>query len=98
MANEASRSTKLAISPSSQDVAKFHRNADTDSDTDAIHHTVGNGHKQAAFGDHNHEGGSGALLFDGITFTGSRAANTALIVKQIIDAMVLKGALDSTTP
>lgn len=98
MANEASTSTKLGVSPPAQDVVRFHRNADVDSDTDAMHHTIGNGHKQAAFGDHTHQGGAGLPLLEGTTFTGSRAANTALILKQVLDALVLIGALDSTTP
>ena len=84
-------------SPDSQTVNDFHRFADTDSRTEAIHHTLGLTHAQAAFGDHNHRYGNGVPLLDGTTFTLSRSANLQAVLKQMIDALVLLGATDNTT-
>lgn len=83
-------------SPDSETVSDFHRFADTDSTALSIHHTLGLTHMQGAFGDHNHRDGNGRELLDDVTFTGSRSLNTATVLKQVIDALVLLGASDNT--
>lgn len=83
-------------SPDSETVTDFHRFADTDATANSIHHTLGLTHMQAAFGDHNHRDGNGNSLLGDITFTGSRSLNTATVLKQVIDALVLLGASDNT--
>lgn len=66
--------------PSSGEVLLAHRNADTDSSKNAIHHTLGVLPNQAAMGNHVHDGGTGRRLFEGrgITLTGSKGGNAAL--------------------
>ena len=76
-------------------VSQFHTNADTDTRGEAIHHTLGPGASQASAGDHRHRGGDSALLLDGITITGSRGGNVALL--GVIQALVALGATDSST-
>lgn len=82
--------------PTSEEVELFHQNADTDARAEAIHHTLGVGDNQAARGSHNHRGGDSVLLLSGITITGSRGGNVALL--SVIQALVALGATDSTTP
>ncbi len=81
--------------PTSEEVEQFHQNADTDSRGEAIHHTLGPGTNQAAKGDHNHRGGDSVQLLAGITLTGSRGGNIALL--SVVQALVALGATDSTT-
>lgn len=81
--------------PTSEEVDKFHQNADTDSRGQAIHHTLGPTENQAAPGNHNHRGGDSVQLLLGITITGSRGGNIALL--SVIQALVALGATDSTT-
>ena len=81
--------------PEAEEVTTFHQNADTDSRKEAIHHTLGPGSNQAASGDHRHRGGDSEPLLAGITFTGSRGGNVALL--SVIQALVALGATDSTT-
>lgn len=81
--------------PTSEEVERLHTHADTDARKEAIHHTIGNGESQAASGSHNHRGGDSVLLLEGITITGSRGGNIALL--SVIQALVALGATDSTT-
>lgn len=76
-------------------VAQFHRNADTDSSKQAIHHTIGPAADQVASGAHTHDGGETRQLLAGITITGSRGGNVALA--SVIDALQALGAEDNTT-
>lgn len=76
-------------------VTQFHTNADTDVRAESIHHTLGINPFQASPGDHSHDGGSSALLLAGVTITGSRGANAALL--SAIQALVKLGATDSST-
>ena len=48
--------TNPLTSDAGDDNAKAHRKADTDTDYQAIHHTLGKGPLQAAPGNHNHDG------------------------------------------
>lgn len=81
--------------PSAEKVQKFHENADTDSRPEAVHHTLGSNSNQAAPGDHNHRSGTSVPLLTGITLTGSRGGNVALL--SVIQALVALGATDSTS-
>jgi len=81
--------------PTTEEVDRQHTNAATDSRKEDIHHTIGVGENQAASGSHNHRGGDSLLLLSGITLTGSRAGNIALL--SVIQALVALGATDSTT-
>lgn len=81
--------------PQAEEVEKFHTNADTDARSESIHHTLGTRPTQAARGNHNHRGGDSVLLLEGITLTGSRGGNIALL--SVIQALVALGATDSTT-
>jgi len=85
-------------SPDAETVNEFHRFSDVDSRAEAQHHSIGATHNQAASGDHNHRDGNGRPLLDDVTFTLSRSANTAAVLKQVIDALVLLGATDNTVP
>lgn len=87
--------TQRGRPPTSEEVTDFHTNADTDSRKESIHHTVGVGATQASPGDHRHRGGDSELLLSGITITGSRGGNIALL--SVIQALVVLGATDSTT-
>ena len=87
--------TKKDRPPTAEEVEKFHTNAATDSRREDIHHTVGLSENQASPGNHNHRGGDSLLLLQGITITGSRAGNIALL--SVIQALVALGATDSTT-
>jgi hypothetical protein len=64
--------------PSAQEVNRFHTNADTDSHSGAVHHTLGTKHDQASPGDHKHDGASSLRLLEGKTLTGSTGGNIAL--------------------
>lgn len=81
--------------PTSDEVEKFHQNADTNARKAAIHHTIGTGDTNAAAGNHNHRGGDSIQLLTGITITGSRGGNIALL--SVIQALVALGATDTTT-
>lgn len=87
--------TKKDRPPTAEEVDTFHTNAATDARKEDIHHTVGTGDNQAASGSHNHRGGDSLLLLQGVTLTGSRAGNIALL--SVIQALVALGATDSTT-
>lgn len=81
--------------PTSEEVQNFHQNADTDTRNESIHHTLGPGATQASPGNHRHRGGDSDLLLSGVTITGSRGGNIALL--SVIQALVALGATDSTT-
>lgn len=81
--------------PDAQTVEDFHTNADTDTRPEAAHHSLGPSPSQAAPGDHLHDGGTSQLLLTGVTLSGSRGGNVAMV--SIISALVRLGAIDSTT-
>lgn len=81
--------------PTAEEVERFHTTADTDARKEAIHHTLGPNGNQSSPGDHNHRGGDSMQLLSGITITGSRAGNIALL--SVIQALVALGATDSST-
>lgn len=76
-------------------VAEIHRNADTDTDKNSTHHTIGPGANQVASGVHTHDGGETRQLLAGVTLTGAKAGNAAL--SSVVAALVLLGAQDNTT-
>lgn len=79
-----------------KEVSALHRNSDVDSRPEAQHHTLGTQRINASPGNHTHDGiTSFALLSD--NFTGSRSANTADILNQVMNALVNLGATNSTT-
>ena len=46
----------MAISPTTEEVNRFHLNSDKDSSATALHHTLGIGPSQASPGNHSHDG------------------------------------------
>lgn len=76
-------------------VREFHINADTDTDQQSLHHTLGPGVNQAASGGHNHDGNDSALLLEGQTITGAKGS--AAWASSINALMVRLGATDSST-
>lgn len=95
MAGEGVDLTKKDRPPTSEEVDQFHTNAAVDARKEDVHHTIGVSENQAASGSHNHRGGDSVLLLAGVTLTGSRAGNIALL--SVIQALVALGATDSTT-
>lgn len=87
--------TQKGRAPTAEEVTNLHENADTDSRTEAIHHTLGPGANQSASGNHRHRGGDSAPLLDGLTISGSRGGNTALL--SVIQCLVALGVTDSST-
>ena len=87
----------LGKPPSTEQVAKFHEKADKDASQKAIHHSLGPSHNQASPGDHSHDGGTSTQLLTSVTFTGSRATFSAIDL-QMMNALILLGAVDNTTP
>ena len=81
--------------PTAEEVDTLHTNADTDARKEAIHHTLGVGENQGSPGNHTHRGGDSMQILAGITLTGSRGGNIALL--SVIQALVVLGATDSTT-
>ena len=80
--------------PSSERVADFHANADTDAGNTAIHHTLGGRAGQAAPGNHTHNGNDSPQLLGGVEITGS---TTEAQMSSIINALVRLGAEDKTS-
>lgn len=74
----------------------MHRNADTDSRREALHHTLGSNPNQASPGDHSHDGVDSMKLLAGTNITGSRTDGTA--VASIIMALQKLGAANGTSP
>lgn len=89
-------SIKEAVVPTAEQVETMHTNADTDTRKESLHHTLGPGNNQAAPGNHKHDGGDSEFLLSGVTISGSRGGNVALV--SVIQALVKLGATDSTTP
>jgi len=83
-------------SPSNRVVDAFHKNADTDSRTESIHHTLGPGPNQASPGSHSHDGSDSVQILAGMTLTGSKATPSTMW-PSIIAALVRLGAEDNTT-
>lgn len=78
--------------PDPRDVNFFHTRADTDSGTGSMHHTLGTGHNQGSYGDHNHDGSNSRLLAynRGLTISGAKGGNAAVasiiaMLKNVID-------------
>jgi hypothetical protein len=88
--------SSMAAKPDSKQVEDFHTNDDVDVRSESHHHTLGYGRTQAALGDHNHQNGNGAPIFEGMTVTGSKGGNTAL--GSLLAVLVQFGLTDSTTP
>ncbi|HEY3484878.1 MAG TPA: hypothetical protein VGK49_05805 [Ilumatobacteraceae bacterium] len=82
--------------PTAEEVERMHENADVDTRPESIHHTLGPGTNQAAPGPHRHDGSDSELLLEGMTISGSRGGNVALV--SIIACLVRLGATDSSTP
>lgn len=77
-------------SPPASIVNKFHANSDSDTQTNAQHHTLGIGHDQASPGDHLHNGKSSKRIGVHInpTFpTTAAAAYNQAQIQSIIDAL-----------
>jgi len=89
--------TKQGDPPSAEVVTAFHTNADVDTRPESIHHTTGPNSGQASPGDHNHRGGDSVFLGAGLTITGSRGGNVALlsVIQVLVGAL---GVTDNTTP
>lgn len=81
--------------PEAQVVDDFHTNADTDLRQESAHHTLGPGENQGSPGNHRHRGGDSELLLAGLTITGSRGGNAALL--SVINILVELGATNSST-
>lgn len=85
----------VGAKPPANEVDDFHTNADTDIRSESLHHTLGPGNTQASAGNHTHNGGDSPLLLSGMTITGSRGANVAMV--SVIAALVRLGATDQST-
>ena len=81
--------------PDAQAVEDLHTNSDLDVRPESQHHTLGPSPSQAAAGNHTHDGSDSPQLLTGLTITGSRGGNTALV--SVIGALVRLGANDSST-
>jgi hypothetical protein len=82
--------------PTSREVDLFHKNADTDNNPYAGHHTCGPSRNQASPGDHNHLGGTSKKLGQAMTLTGAKGGNAALA--SVIAFLVANfDVIDSTT-
>lgn len=92
MASDAS--INAADRPDSKKVSEFHQNADTDSNKESIHHTLGYGQNQASPGSHTHDGTDSYQLLADVELTGSRGSGAALA--SIIVALSKLGAIDKT--
>jgi hypothetical protein len=79
------------LSPEARVVNAFHKFADVDKSSSSIHHTLGKKPGQAAEGGHGHPD-----LLNGVTFTGNINTNTVAVLKQVLSALELLGAVDAT--
>ena len=89
--------------PTAKEVENFHRNSDINKRPESIHHSLGLSHNQAAYGDHQHDGSTGTLLF------GSAGPNSTFnqnigtdqgqkdATKQILTILASLGITDSTS-
>lgn len=80
-----------------QEVADFHTNADIDSDSASLHHTLGLGITQASPGGHTHNGRDSKLLKPLIatTVTGSRSGGAALT--SLLTQLAAQGIIINST-
>jgi hypothetical protein len=78
-------------------VQEFHVNDDLNSRPESHHHDLGTGRNQSSPGSHTHDGITSIAIMSGVTFTGSRSANTADIINQICNALSNIGAVNSTS-
>lgn len=83
-------------SPTGRIVEAFHKNADTDTRRESIHHTLGPQASQASPGDHTHDGGSSKALLEGFILTGNKS-NPITMWPSILNALKELGAKDQTT-
>ncbi len=83
-------------SPSATVVAQFHKNSDTDTRMEALHHTLGSSPTQASPGDHTHDGGSSPQILSGYNLTGSKSSPST-VLPSIIACLTRLGATDNTT-
>lgn len=97
MASEEWRKVLDGKPPTSEQVQKIHEKSDKDGSPKSQHHTLGPGPNQASPGNHTHDGGASPYLLSSVTFTGSRATFSAIEL-QLMNALILLGAVDSTTP
>lgn len=82
--------------PTAEEVERAHTNADTDTRAESMHHTLGASPTQAAPGNHTHDGGDSELILQGLTISGSRAADAWRLS---VNALLVRlGAQDSSTP
>lgn len=82
--------------PPTEEVEKFHSNAEVDVKATSIHHTLGPGEFQAASGSHTHNGGDSPLLLEGYTLIGS-ISNPTSMLPSIIQCLERLGAKNSTS-
>lgn len=87
--------TQKGRPPTSEEVENFHTYADTDTRSESVHHTLGPTTTQASSGSHRHRGGDSVPLLDGLSITGSRGGNVALL--SVIQCLVALGASDQST-
>lgn len=87
--------TQKGRPPTSEEVETFHTYADTDTRAESVHHTLGPTSTQASSGNHRHRGGDSVPLLDGLTISGSRGGNVALL--SVIQCLVALGASDQST-
>jgi len=82
---------------SPQQVKELHKHDDVNSSVDAHHHQIGRAANKVSSGLHTHDGLNSEPLLSGTTFTGSRGSNTAAILNDVLNALVLIGATNNTT-
>lgn len=82
--------------PTTEEVERFHRNAEVDVKATSIHHTLGPGEFQAASGSHRHDGGDSPLILDGYVLVGNMS-NPASMLPSIVQCLVRLGAKNSTS-
>jgi hypothetical protein len=75
-AGEKTDRVSVDLPPTSDEVTRFHINADTDVRDEAVHHTLGPNPGQASPGDHIHDGGTSPYLLDGFSIQTSAAIAT----------------------
>lgn len=77
-------------------VSQLHRQADTDSQPSAAHHTLGPSGTQAAPGNHRHDGQQSKRLYDPPgSVTGSRGGNAAL--QSLLTVLAQQGIITNNT-
>jgi hypothetical protein len=92
--SEGKTNPAKAQKPTTEEVESFHTNSDVDLRAEAQHHTLGPAPAQAAPGNHNHDGGSSALILDGYAITGSRGTDAW---RQSVNALLVRLGADNNT-